>query len=505
MLSPDTRQPVLVQASPPILPALAELFEALDRQGLRYCHWKSNLRLEWGLAGRTDLDLLVDPRHEQPFKRVLGGLGIKPLLAPVPKRYPGLEHYLGFDPQTGRLFHLHVHFALVLGEQFVKNYSLPLEKQFLDASRFCYGVKVPPPELELIVLVLRALLKYRDRDGIKDLLGIRSPGIPDHILNEIIWLLEKTTLEQAEETLKTLPLEIKPGTVTAFLETMRDDPRDGRRLLRLRAQVRRMLRPYQRRSRLISTLAYFRALAHKALVQRARPDKQMTLPGRGLTLALVGVDGAGKSTLADELARWLRWKVDTPCYYLGSKQPSAWTKLSYVLFRILRRGHREISAKLGEDNLIVKMLLNLRQVFLACHYLSVGYDRLGRYRRGVREAVRGSVVVFDRFPFASPLDGPEIHLIDGGRLVQWMAKAEQRLYRRFEPVDLLVLLDASPEVSLRRKPDHAPETIQAKHAALAALKSRLETEPGWEWVTLDADAPFDEVLLQLKRRVWAAL
>ncbi len=504
MLSPETRQQALIQ-TPPVLPALAGLFEALDRRGIRYCHWKSNLRLGWGLAGRTDLDLLVDPEYERPFKLILGGLGIKPLLAPVSKRYPGLEHYLGFDPQTGRLFHLHVHFALVLGEQFVKNYTLPLEKHFLHSSRPCCGVEVPAPELELIVLVLRALLKYRDRDGIKDILGIRSPGIPEHILDEITWLLEGTSIEQVEAALPTLPLDIRPKTVTAFLETVRGDPRDGRRLLRLRSQVRRALRPYQRRSRLISTLKYFQVLAQKIFIQRARPDKQMSLPGRGLTVALVGVDGAGKSTLAGELSRWLRWKLDAPLHYLGSKQPSVWTNWSYILFRAMRRGHREASAILSEDNLIAKTLLGLRQTFLALHHLSVGHDRVGRYRRGVREAGRGSVVVFDRFPFASPLDGPEIQMMDGGRLVEWMAKVEQRLYRRFEPVDLLVVLEASPEVSLRRKPDHAPETIRAKGAALAALKSRLETETGWDWVALDADAPLDDVLLQLKGLVWAAL
>jgi len=491
------------------LSAVARLFDALNQQEIRYCHWKSNLRLDWGLTGRTDLDLLIDPEHEQLFKNILASQGLKPLIAPVGKQYPSLEHYLGFDAQTGRLFHLHVHFTLVLGEQFVKNYSLPLEKQFLDTTRFSNGVKVPPVELELIVLCLRALLKYRDRDAIKDIFSIRSPGIPEHILNEITWLLEQTTLEQVEVSLHNIPLAVDPEIVIEFLETVRDNPRDGRALFRLRSKVRKMLRPYQRHSRLLASLDYFKQLGRKLFIQRSRPDRQMTLPNGGLMVALVGVDGAGKSTLSAALTQWLSWKVDTPFYYLGSKQPSVWTKWSYIFFRLARRSHREFSAKFGNDNFIAKTLINLRQIFLASHYLFVGYDRVGRYQHAKREAGKGSVVIFDRFPFRAPLDGPEIHLIDNGSLnpiSRGLSRIEKVLYRKFEPVDLLILLNVQLETSLQRKPDHPRETIQAKNMALNAVQSHIAQESGkWDWVSIDAEKSFEEVLLRTKRLVWAAL
>ena len=492
-----------------ILPSVKGLFDVLNQGNIRYCHWKSNLRLDWGMAGRTDLDVLIDPEHRQRFEQVLADQGIKPLLAPVAKRYPGLEHYLGFDAQTGRFFHLHVHYTLVLGEQFVKNYSLPFEKQFLDATRSSHGVKVPSPEMELIVLTLRALLKYRDRDVVKDVFSIRTPGIPDHILNEIIWLLEQTSLQQVEQTLQTLPPSMDRGVILEFLETIQVAPRNGFALFRLRSRVRKMLRPYRRRNRLLASLNYFKILGHKLLIQRSAPDRQMGLPNGGLMIALVGVDGAGKSTLCDDLTKWLRWKVDTPFHYLGSKQPSVWTNWSYIFFRMARRGHRELSALLGRGNLLVKLLLNIRQVFLASHYLFVGYDRYGRYRLAKREAGRGSVVIFDRYPFEAPLDGPEIHLIDNGFINQVCRKlshVEKELYSKFEPVDMLILLNVDPEVSLQRKPDHPLETIQAKNTALNAVKTYLTKEPEtWNWVSVDANMPFDDVLLHIKRIIWAAL
>ena len=48
---------------------------------------------------------------------------------------PGMESFLGFDPTTGTLLHLDVHYRLVLGEQLIKNHHLPVEDWLLAGSR----------------------------------------------------------------------------------------------------------------------------------------------------------------------------------------------------------------------------------------------------------------------------------------------------------------------------------------------------------------------------------
>jgi hypothetical protein len=49
----------------PALRVLASLFDELNAQGIRYCHWKSTHGLPKPLGGATDLDLLVDRAHSR--------------------------------------------------------------------------------------------------------------------------------------------------------------------------------------------------------------------------------------------------------------------------------------------------------------------------------------------------------------------------------------------------------------------------------------------------------
>jgi hypothetical protein len=498
--------------------AVAHLFQALNQQGVRYCHWKSNLRLEKALKGQTDLDLLLDRKHSQVFRQILCEHNVKPILAPAGKRYPGLEDYLGFDPTSGRLFHLHVHYQLVLGEQFVKNYRLPLEAHFLDSAQLRRGVKIPAPELEIIVLSIRALLKYRDRDAIKDIMTVRTPGLPSDILNEIKWLSGLTSQERISQTLAEINDIVPADVVLEFLQTAASAPRDGYRLYCLRKRARRALRGYQRHNRLRAMLFYFQETwRRRSSLLRFSPSRNMTSANGGLTLALIGADGAGKSTMSHMLNQWLAWKLDVHGYYLGSKQPSRRSELLYILFRMTRRSHRTICRWRGEKDALSRLVAGLRDSLLYMHHLSIGRDRYRRFRSGKKQAMAGSIVIYDRYPLESIsvgteyrlLDGPQIPLtIDGemGPITRPFARAERNLYRNMRLPDYLFVLDVSPDVSLQRKPDHERAVIEAKCRAVSKLTALAEQQAGWlEVAHFNADLPRDEVLNQLKEKIWEVL
>lgn len=502
---------------PETIAALAAFLDDLGRDGVRYCLWKSNIRLPEALAGRTDLDLLVDREHAPRFNEVVARHRLKRIDPAPGGAHPGMEHFLGMDRGSGRLFHLHVHYQLVLGERYVKNYRLPLEGAFLDTTRLLHGVPVPPADLEVAVLSVRALLKYRARDVVKDVLKIRSPGIPDEILTEIQWLLDQTTIAQVRDRLQrgdVLPADI----VVSFLESITTRPRPGATLYRLRQQLRAALGEFQRHGR-VQTLARYGQVAWRRRRRlRRRPFlAQMTPAGGGAAFALVGADGSGKSTLAATLAEWLSWKLEVRVLYMGSKAPSRLSRWLYLAFRAQRRGHRAVSRRLPVDAWPARAAAWTRDVTLALHHLAIARDRARRERDGRHEVLDGRVVVYDRFPLEMLssrqdhrlLDGPQIGAsLDGnrGRLVRTLAAAEERRYRRFRLPEDLVMLLVRPDVSTRRKPDHDPEVLAAKSRATAELATLAEYGGPPPRVTrIDANRPLDAVLLDVKTRLWDAL
>lgn len=491
----------LVQSDLPALATAVAFFDALNRDGLRYCHWKSNLRLSWGLCGRTDLDLLVDPHHERRFHAIRNDFPIVAAQAPAGKRYPSIEDYVGFDPATGRLFHLHVHYRLVLGEQFVKNYHIPLEDALLDSAALHLGVRVPAPEMELLVLSLRALLKYRDRDALKDVLEIRSPGLPANIAAEVDWLASRTSAERVRAVAERHLPEVA-SIVEPFLAAV-TDRRDGRRMLHLRHQTRRALRQHQRGHRPVAVLRYVReSLRRRKRLRFGHSPRRMTVDG-GATIAFVGADGSGKTTLTHELDDSLSSLLETRRYYQGSKEPSPLSRGLYVTFRAGRRAHRAASGRLGEAHPVARALAAGRDACLHAHYLSIGLDRYRRHRAGRREAANGAVVIFDRYPLNAVLDGPQIGVAGGRNGL--LARGEEALYRRFSPPDLLVILRVAPDVALGRKPDHQREAVEAKIHYLDALNDEPERAPGATIRSVDANRPYPDVLAAARQAVWDAL
>jgi hypothetical protein len=143
---------------------IADLCQALAAEDVRYCHWKSTTTLDRAQLGEGDLDLLVDRRHSQAFLRILRRLGFKP--ARAARELPGVFHAYGLDPPSGRLVHVHAHYVLVLGDDMTKNYRLPVEDAYLALTTQGAVFRVPAPEFELAMLVIRLVLKHAAWDAI---------------------------------------------------------------------------------------------------------------------------------------------------------------------------------------------------------------------------------------------------------------------------------------------------------------------------------------------------
>ncbi len=119
------------------------------------------MRLDETLAGDEDFDVLVRRRDAAAFFAALSDADFR--LAQGAAGHPGVLHAFALDPATLRLAHVHAYFQIVSGDSLVKSYRLPFESASARPVPGASGRRVPAPEAELVVFLLRIALKHTSR------------------------------------------------------------------------------------------------------------------------------------------------------------------------------------------------------------------------------------------------------------------------------------------------------------------------------------------------------
>lgn len=506
-------RPDVIAVPPPErrLAVLRDLFDRLHTADIRYCHWKSNEHLRASFTGDTDVDVLFDRRAIVPLTRILGESNFKRFVVKPGRGYPGIEDYVGFDAATGTLTHLHVHYQLTLGEKFLKGHRLPWEEQYL-ATRVWdeeFGLFVADPHIELVALLVRAVMKLRARDVALELLGI--PFLQGGVRRELRWLQERVDRDQ----LLAVGARLVGEPAARLLPDMVDRaPSVGQ----LRAFGRRV-RPALDEYRLFSTGDAVRQMATRELgvvwwklvnwYHGAPTKSTRTLPHGGLTVAILGADGAGKSTLTSAIADWLSREVAVVTTYGGSGAGSANLprRLLQSAAKLRRRLQRSKSAERGATA-APRRSTSPPSLARLVWILALARERRGRAREARRARGLGMLVLSDRLPqsqFPGWNDGPRLvpWLEAGSRLVRTAARREQAAFRLAElsAPDIVIKLHVSPEVAARRKPETPAEQLRTG----IDMVRRLAFPPTTRIVDLDAEQPLPMVLLLAKRAIWEAI
>ena len=506
----------MTEAGTPLTQSL-RLFRGFDEAGVVYCHFKSNEHLVAGLAGLTDLDVLVERRHAAAVQAVLVAAGFKRFESRLASSYPGLEDYLGFDADTERLIHLHMHYVLAVGEPHLKSFQLRfgdalLSTRVLDADT---GVYVSDPNLEMELLLVRCALKLRWRDQILAFFG--RPYLRGSLLREFRWLMQRIDRDRVlESTERTLG----PEASAEVKLLLADVPTIGG-LRRLRSSAMPALafeRTYGRAGAFLLHLAreaawWFSAVNRRLL--RLPVAARRRNPTGGLIVAFLGPDGSGKSTLAREIRDWLGWKLDVYPTYFGSGSGTAsalrWPlKLALGLYRRLRpRPSLEAAARADggaspSGPAAGGGIAKLRWVWA----LVLAREKRSKMRSVVKARNRGMAVVCDRYPQVQVMgfnDGPLLAgwLDSAWSWRRWISRWELEVYRsaaRNAP-DLAIKLKVSPDVACRRKPEVTAAEVSRRLGALA----RIEYGERCDHLVLDADRPLEQVLADVKRAIWERL
>src|SRR5207245_613343 len=144
------------------------------------------------------------------------------------------------------------------------------------------------------------------------------------------------------------------------------------------------------------------SLGHRAIARiRTRligPRLGMRLASGGALIALVGGDGAGKSTFVDDLYTWISLAFGAKKFHLGKPPRSPLTLAVSLLRRAsariakLIRG-KQLWSRSGEDA-APQFPGYLRLLLWVC----IAYDRYRLYGKARRFAARGGLAICDRFP-----------------------------------------------------------------------------------------------------------
>ncbi len=481
----------------PVLDLVVKLCTALAAEEISYCHWKSNTALDRSASGDNDLDLLVNRAHAERFTRILYRLGFKETLSPSEEELPGVRDYYGYDFETGRLVHVHVHFQLIFGNDLSKNYRLPLEKVYLKSSIQDGLFRVPAPEFELVIFVIRMVLKHSTWDSILMRQGHLSPSERQ----ELGYLSAPDVVSKAQ-----MILQYVPGLSTSLFNECLHVLQPGCSLLkriRVGEQLQKVLQSSARRPHLLDILVKFlRRLWWPVRGRIFRSEPKNRMASGGLFIAVVGGDGAGKTTLINELDLWLSEKFEAEKLHMGKPR---WSWATIVIRGILKMGtllrFYPFEGDVYEES---NQLHGLPWFFRA---VCTGRDRHLTYLQARRSSSNGSLVLCDRYPFPDfmKMDGPQCksaiaNLKKTNRFLEFLSSMEEAYYQQIKQPDLLIVLKLNPEIAVQRKPEETAVSVRARSSEVWALE--------WEKLSafeIDASMPREEVLSQAKTLVWEYL
>jgi hypothetical protein len=502
----DPSTVVKLPVDDPTLPPLLMILGDFHRQAISYCYWKSSDRIQSVLAGAGDLDLLVARHDQHRAQAILLERGFKLFPSVAMRDHPAILSYLGYDEPSGRLIHVHLHLRLIVGERLHKNYRIPWETDILARAvpHPTLAVKILDPASEAVLLGVRACLELRRLDPVT----LRG------------W---RTTLTRFEFDRKRLAKTLDRAQLTARasellsddLAPMLADAIYGEKTLekdhRLRSAILRHFAPYRTYNALEARLRSSARAIHwavgglnKSSLHRPRPWSRRA-PGGGCVVALIGIDGSGKSTVSAAIRAWLGSEIDVmPVYFgTGGGKPSLlllpfklMVPLLTPLLKTKPRGSSHGKVSKAPPGLLYSLSLTVWAAVVA-------HEKRTKLLAARRGANRGLVVVADRYPqneISDFNDGPLLTRLAWAP--SWLRAWEARAYDLAQrlPPDLVIKLIVSPETVANREPDMDS----------AVIKKRIEDIPqlafsGAHVVSIDAEQSLADVIRAVKQEIWRML
>jgi thymidylate kinase len=487
---------------------IQEFIEELNTNGVRYCHWKSNLSLSKSLSGQSDVDLLVHREDARLFRTILSQLDFRPAANKDGEDFPSIEHHFALDEESGVLVHVHAYFRVITGDSLSKNYRFPIEEMLLQNTRMEDSIPLLAKSAELIVFTLRIMLKHT---SLVELVLLARYW--KDVKQEINWLLET---ESIDKTLSLVDCWLPSVDADLFSECVAalkaPAPLFHRIVLGLR--LRSQLQIYARHSAIRAWLVGARKFTAMLFRRLTRSQKELIPRSGGAVIAFVGPEATGKSTLIAEMSQWLGEHFAVEHIHAGKPKSTPLTLIPNLLVPALRSlfpGSRStrLEAQYHYEESSDKPRTSYPLIF-ALRSALLAYDRRSLLAKAYSHAANGAIVLCDRYPssqIGAP-DGPQLSQLatskSGYSVSHRLARIESRLYRQIPPPDVVIYLNAPLEVALVRNATRGkkePEDyVRRRHARGSNLE--FEKAPVHK---INTNQPFERTVLEVKKAIWNML
>ena len=399
----------------------------LDKNNIEYLSWKNNHELNQSLSGEKDLDIFVPKYSRENFINLAKKHSWIEVENSVAK-YEDVHHFYKIINKKVS-FHIHVYFKIITGESWIKEFNLPIEDFLLEerVRDISHNIWVLNKKAQAYLFIIRHFLKTGS------------------LSSRALYFLERNSYEQewflcsisTRELYAYGPLDIdkfieKSGLSDKFLIPSFISS------LVFRLKFHKYLR-FNRLSLWARRLVSFQ----KRFLNKLIYKKKKIIHKKGLLVSISGADGAGKSTIIQQLYSEYSPFLNCKTYTLGKPQSILMEKIRLFFEKksYIKSSKHELNSK--KETSIIKAFLAIILAIL----------RFRIAKKAINDAKNGNLVLVDRWPTKSlgKMDSAKIIVSDKSNIInKLLSVLEQKIYDNMPRADFCIYLNVSIGTAVNR-------------------------------------------------------